>query len=297
MNTSITALFCCIDDFAKTFEDCERKQLISTRRKRLRSGKLSVGEMLFIMVLFHVSPFKNFKTFWHSGINQKYRDCFGDLPSYGRFVTLMPRLLVPLCVLLQCFRGEETGIYFVDSTKLAVCHNKRIKRNKVFKGLAKRGRSTMGWFFGFKLHMVINNKGEVMAVKITAGNTDDRKPFDSMTAALEGRIVGDKGYISRHLFQELWKRGLHLITGIRRNMKNFLMPLLHKLLLRKRSIIETLFDKLKSHMGLEHSRHRSAANAFVHILSCIAAYVLAQPKVKMGKIVVPDVIRSIANAT
>ena len=87
-----------------------------------------------------------------------------------------------------------------------------------------------------------------MAVKITAGNTDDRKPFDTMKAALEGRIVGDKGYISRDLFQELWKRGLHLITGIRRNMKNFLMPLLYKLLLRKRSIIETLFDKLKSHI-------------------------------------------------
>ena len=204
--------------------------------------------------------------------------------------------MLPLCVLLQCFRGEETGIYFVDSTKLAVCHNKRIYRNKVFKGLAKRGRSTMGWLFGFKLHMVINSKGEVMAIKFTAGNTDDRKPFDTMTAALEDRIVGDS-YISGHLFQELWKRGLHLITGIRRNMKNFLMPLLYKLLLRKRSIIESLLDKLKSHMGLEHSRHRSPANAFVHILSCIAAYVLPQPKVKMGNIVVPDVIRSIANAT
>ena len=80
-------------------------------------------------------------------------------------------------------------------------------------------------------------------------------------------------------------------------MKNFLMPLLYKRLLRKRSIIETLFDNLKSHMGLERSRHRSTANAFVHILSCIAAYVFAQPKVKMGNIVVPDVIRSIANAT
>ena len=95
MNTSITALFCCIDDFAKVFEDCERKQLISTRRKRRRSGKLSLSEILCIMVLFHVSPFKNFKTFWHFGINQKYRDCFGDLPSYSRIVTLMPRLLVP----------------------------------------------------------------------------------------------------------------------------------------------------------------------------------------------------------
>ena len=297
MNTSITALFYCIDDFAKVFEDCERKQLISTGRRRLRSGKLSLSGMLFVMVLFHVSHFNNFKTFWHFSIDRKYRDCFGDLPSYGRFVTLMLRLILPLCVLLLCFRGEETGIRFVDATKLAVCHNKRIKRNKVFKGLAKLGRCTMGWFFGIKLHMIINNQGEVMAIKITAGNTDDREPFDTMIAALEGRIVGDKGYISRHLFQELWKRGLHLITGIQRNMKNFLMALLHKFLLRKRSIIETLFDKLKSHMGLEHSRHRSPANAFVHILSCIAAYVLAQPKVKMGNIVVPDVIRSIANAT
>ena len=168
---------------------------------------------------------------------------------------------------------------------------------KVFKGLAKRGRSTMGWFFGFKLHMVINNKGQVMAVKLTAGNTDDRKPFEAMVAELESEMFADKGYISKALFQRLWQRGLHLITGIRRNMKNYLLPLLDKILLRKRFIIETLFDKLKFGMGLEHTRHRSPTNAFVHILSCIAAYVLAQPMSKMGRIVVPDVIRSINSAT
>ena len=297
MSTSIIALFCCLDDFAKTFEACEKHQLIDTGRQRRRSGKLSLGEMLFIMVLFHISSYKDFKHFWFHGVLQEYRSCFGDLPSYGRFVSLMPRLLMPFCVLLHCFRGEETGIYFADSTKLAVCHNARISRNKVFKGLAKRGRSTMGWFFGFKLHLVINNKGEIMAVKITPGNTDDRKPFEAMTATLKGNIFGDKGYISKPLFHRLWRRGLHLITGIRRNMKNYLLPILDKLLLRKRFIIETLFDKLKSSMGLEHTRHRSPTNAFVHILSCLAAYILAQTKVKMGKINIPDVIRGIPNAT
>ena len=167
----------------------------------------------------------------------------------------MPRLPVPFCILMQCFRGEETGVCFVDSTKLAVCHNARINRNKVFKGLAKRGRSTMGWFFGFKLHLVINDKGQVMAVKITPGNTDDRKPLETMIAELKGKVFGDKGYISKPLFQRLWQQGLHLITGIRRNMKNFLLPILDKIMLRKRFIIETLFDKLKSSMGLEHTRH------------------------------------------
>ena len=156
MSLSTTALFCGLDDFAQTYEAWERHKLVPSARKRRGPGKLSLGESLFIMVLFHLSAFKDFKHFWIYGVEQKYRDCFGDLPSYGRFVSLMPRRMMPLCVLLQCFSGELTGIYFVDSTKLSVCHNARNNRNKVFKGLAQRGRSTMGWFFGFKLHMVIN---------------------------------------------------------------------------------------------------------------------------------------------
>lgn len=287
MSISTIALFCCLDDFARSFEEWERHRLIPTGRTRRRPGKLCLGEMLFIMVLFHLSPFRNFKYFWKYGVEQHYRGCFGDLPTYARFVSLMPRLFIPFCVLLHSLRGEETGIYIVDSTKLSVCHNARISRNRVFEGLAARGRSSMGWFYGFKLHVVINHKGEIMAIRITRANTDDRSPLDAMTKELKGKILADKGYISKTLFVVLWRRGLHLLTGIRKNMKNHLMPLLDKLLLQKRFIVETLFDKLKSEMGLEHTRHRSAKNAFVHILSCLAAYMLGKQKVKMTNIAYP----------
>ena len=145
--------------------------LLPTGRKRRRSGKLCLSEMLFIMVLFHLSPFKDFKHFWHYGVEQKYRDYFGEIPSYGRFVSLMPRLFIPFCVLMHSLTGDQTGIYVADSTKIAVCHNLRISRNRVFADLAKRGKTTTGWFYGFKLHVVINHKGEIMAIKITPGNT------------------------------------------------------------------------------------------------------------------------------
>jgi len=272
MSLPIIALFCCLDDFSRIYEDWERHGLIGEGGRR-REGKLSLSEMLLIMVLFHTSPFKNFKYFYLHGVScGKYRSYFSEVPAYERFVALMPRLLLPLSVLLHALKGEETGIYFADSTKLAVCHNKRISRNKVFKGLAARGKTTMGWFYGLKLHVVINHKGEIMAVKITPGNTSDSAALRNMVRALTGKLFADKGYIGKKLFRQLWEQGLHLITGIRKNMKNYLMPWLDKILLRRRFLIETFFDNLKSSMGLEHSRHRSPINAMVHILSCLVAY-------------------------
>ncbi len=224
MSVDITALFCCLDDFCKLFEGWEAHRLIPSETTRQRTGKLSRAEMLFIMVLFHLSVFKHFKAFYRYGVGQQYRACFSAVPHYDRFVSLVPRLFVPLMVLLHSLGGEHTGIYFADSTKLAVCHNRRIHRHKVFDGLAARGKTSMGWFYGLKLHFVINHKGQVVALKITPGNTADSTALDEMTSHLAGKLYADKGYIGQELFKTLWRRGLHLITSIRRNMRNYLMP-------------------------------------------------------------------------
>ena len=139
----------------------------------------------------------------------------------------------------------------------------------------------MGWFFGFKLHIVVNDKGEIMAIRVTLGNIDDRQVIDDMTSQLQGWLFADKGYISKKLFTQLYRRGLKLITGIRSNMKNYLMPLIEKLLLRRRFLIETIFDRLKTEMNVSHTRHRSVSNFCVNILSCLAAYQLKKQKPSM----------------
>jgi IS5 family transposase len=272
MAVDITALYCCLDDFCTVFEDWEAHRLIPSHAARQRPGKLSRAEMLLIMVLFHLSPYKNFKTFYLYGVGHQHRACFGDLPHYDRFVGLMPRLFAPLMVLLHSVSGEPTGVCFADSTQLAVCHNRRIHRHRVFDGLAARGKTSMGWFYGLKLHFVVNHKGQVVALRITPGNTADSAVLDEVTRHLAGKLYADKGYIGHELFKRLWRRGLHLITSIRRNMRNYLMPLADKVMLRKRFLIETVLDTLKSEMGLEHSRHRSVMDAMVHVLSCLVAY-------------------------
>ena len=297
MTDSTIALFCCLDDCARLVEDWERHHLIPSNGQRRRAGKLSLGEMLSIMVLFHISAYKAFKPFRLYGLSQEYGNCFGELPTHSRFVSLKPRLLLPFYLLLHYFRGEKTGIYFADSTKLAVCHNARISRNRVFPGMAKRGRTTMGWFLGFKLHLLINHNGQIMAFRITDGSRDDRKPLEDMTAALQGKIFADQGHVSKSLLERLWQRGLHLVTSIRRNMKNDLIPMLDKALVPKRFIIETLFDKVKASMGLAHTRHRSTSNPFLHILSSLAAYTLAQPKGNIGNIGIHNTMPTITTSS
>ena len=253
--------------FVNLFQKALKAYTLPKTPKRNRSGYLSVSEMLLIELLFHFSAYKDFKHYYLYGILMEHRDKFGKLPCYQRFVQLKQNLFMPVVLLLHCLKGKPTGIYFADSTTLKVCDNKRISTNKVFEQLATRGKSTMGWFYGLKLHLLINNKGQVMAVKITPGNTDERRLVSGLLKGLKGKCYAHKGYISKELFKRLWQEGIHLVTGIRKNMKNALMPIYDKWLLRKRFIIETVLGILKTDMSLEHTRHRCATNAFVHILS------------------------------
>ena len=236
-----------------------------------RAGRLTSSKVMTILIAFHRSDFRTFKHFYLMLMDQ-HRAEFPDLVSYQRFVELMPSVLGLLCAYLQSRFGSCTGIGFVNSTALAVCGNKRIRRNRVFRGVAKMGKTTMGWFFGFKLHLAINECGELLAVQLTPGNVDDRQPVPHLTRRLFGKLFGDKGYISAELFAELWDRGLQLITHIRHNMTNRLMPLVDKILLRKRSLIETVNNQLKNISQIEHTRHRSPTNFLVNLVAGLIQY-------------------------
>jgi len=242
MNIDITALFACLDDFCKMYKSSQQQHLLPTCKSRDRKGFLSLSELLLIEILFHFSPYKNFKCYYLQGILGTHRNKFRKLPSYQRFVNLKKQMFMPLTLLLHSLSGEQTGIYFADSTSLKVCRNKRIHQHKVFEGLATRGKTTMGWFFGLKLHMVINHKGQIMAVKITPGNVSDLSVLTDITKNLKGKCYADKGYIGKNVFSKLWNKGLHLIHGIRSNMNNYLMPFIDKVLLRKRFLRNRLWN-------------------------------------------------------
>jgi transposase len=270
-------LFCDVDDFCLVAEPLLRKRLLEDgTRHRNRERHLTASEIMTIVIAFHHSKFRDFKHFYMM-LTFNHRTEFPDLVSYQRFVALMPSVIVLLFGYLQSRFGTCTGIAFIDSTKLAVCGNKRINRNRVFQGVARLGKTTMGWFFGFKLHLIINECGELLAIRLTPGNVDDREPVPDMARELVGKLFGDKGYISAELFWQLWDRGLQLVTPIRKNMKNSLMPLLDKVLLRKRSVIETVNDQLKNISQIEHTRHRSRKNFVVNLIAGLIAYT-HQPK-------------------
>ena len=273
----ITEIYCMADDFCKVFDAQMKKYTIQAQNKRKyhRDSTLSKAEVMVIMILFHGSGYRCLKHFYLQHVCKHLRHLFPKVVSYNRFVELEHEVAIPLAIFIKkVLLGKCTGISFVDSTPLRVCRNQRIHIHKTFKGIAQRGKCSMGWFFGFKLHLICNEKGELLNFMITPGDVDDRKPLDykAFVEVLYGKIVGDKGYIGKDLFQRLFVDGIQLITKLKNNMKGALMSVSDKLLLRKRAIIETVNDELKNIAQVEHSRHRSVENFVVNTLAALAAY-------------------------
>ena len=276
--TSLLELFCDVDDFCQRFYPAWEGRLLRDGVQKQRwQCRLRPSEIMTILIEFQRSNYRHFKGYYTEYVSVHLRDEFPALVSYNRFVQLMPRVAVPLAMYLHSRFESSAGIAFIDATSLAVCHNRRIGQHKVFKDSAQRGKTSMGWFYGFKLHGVINATGGLVAAMLSPGNLDDRKPVPRLTRALTGLLFGDKGYLSQALFALLLRRGLKLITSVRRNMKQRLLSLSEKLLLRKRALIETVHDQLKNIANIEHSRHRSPTNFVVHLLAGLLAYTF-QPK-------------------
>ena len=248
---SLLELFCSVDDFCQEYAmSGQGKQIGNGQARRQRQGELYLSEIMTIVIHFHQSHYRDFKAYYTEHVQVSLRKEFPKLVSYTRFVELMSRTLTPLALYVQRCLGQCTGLSFVDSTSLVVCHNRRIHSHRVFEGLAERGKTSVGWFYGFKLHLVVNDCGDLLAFCLTAGNVDDRRPVPKLARKLFGKLFGDKGYVSQQLFNQLFDQSVQLITKLRRNMKGQLMLYTDRLLLRRRAIIETVNDQLKISLRL-----------------------------------------------
>lgn len=278
----LTEIFYHVDNFCKDYAKYLQTIQITDKEKSRRGPKqkLYLSEIVTIVIYFHHSKFRTFKDYYLF-LKRSKCSAFTCLVSYNRFLELQKQTLVPMMIFLSISSPEKaTNISFIDSTCLKVCHNKRIYSHKTFKGLAARGKTSVGWFYGFKLHLVINEYGEIIAFNITEGSIADNNPkvLNHLTQNISGKLFGDKGYISDQNFKTLWNKGIHLITGIRKNMKNKLMDYYDKILLKKRGIIESVNNLLKNSCMLEHSRHRSICNFFVNVLASLGAYTFLKRK-------------------
>lgn len=272
-----------IDDFCKRFEPLSHQHLLQAgHRHRSRQPALALSEIMTILVSFHQSHYRTFKHYYTDCVVPRLRPYFPTLVSYTRFVELIPRALVPLCCYLHPRKGPCTGIAFIDSPPLSVCHNRRIASHKVFAGWATRGKPSRGWFYGVKLHLIVNDAGALLAFCLTPGHVDDRQPVPILTPRLLGQLFGARGYISQALHDALLAQGLELLTEIRKTMQHRLMRWWDKVLLRKRVLIETINDQLKNSSQIEHTRHRSVPGCMVNLLCGLVAYSFQPKKPSLG---------------
>jgi hypothetical protein len=294
MSDNIIEIFYYTDEFCKEFEKQFSHKLLSTgKNKRLRAMRMTLSEVMTIAIYFHHSGYKTVKDYYLKG-NKELLYYFPNLVSYSRFIELRQQITAPLFIFLQISRlGACTGISYIDSFKLEACHIKRSSSHKTFRGLARKDMTSMGWFYGFKVHCAINHRGEILGVHITPGNVSDAnaKAVLTVTKNISGKLFGDKGYLGASLFQKLFLKGITLFTKVRANMKSKLIHITDKILLKKRPVIESVFDILKEHLSMEHTRHRSISAFFSHIASAFIAYSFKpkKPSIRLSKGIIGNI--------
>jgi len=279
----LVSIFCEIDDFCKEFESKIEKNLLSNGNgKRNRSLSLTMSEIMTISIYYHFSGYANFKDYYTKHVEVYFKNGFPKLVSYSRFIELRKLTVMVTFIFLTTKKLSScTGISFIDSFKLESCHIKRESAHKTMKAFAKKGKTSMGWFYGMKVHISINHKGEITCFYISPGNVADNNEelLIKITKKTFGKLFGDKGYLlNKKAFESFYKKGIHFVTKIRKNMKNKFMLFTDKLLLGKRGIIECVGGILKEHLYMEHTRHRSSWGFFLHIFTSLLAYQMREKK-------------------
>lgn len=271
----LIALFVEIDDLLKSLQAYQQARQVGKARRPTRVCELSQSEVCTILAAYHLSGYKCFEYYYRQVIKDTHASYFPKAPSYERFLVLVSRCytLMWLWSLHCCVKASRTGLYLIDSKRLEVCHLKREHSHRVFSA-ARKGKTSTGWFYGFKLHLVINERGEIVNWTLTPGNVADNNPalLKQLLQGLTGICVGDRGYWTS-LFEWFYQHKLHLLVRPKRNMKKDSPCLVdHQHYLRKRALIESVNDLLVSVCDLEHTRHRKPENAFAHIAAALVAY-------------------------
>ena len=225
-----------------------------------------------ILVNFHHGGYRSFKHYYQKHVCRYLRWAFPKLVRYNRFVELTSEAFELVSEYLRLRFGKCNGISFIDSISLAVCRNRRAQRHHVFAQEAGHGKNAFGWFYSFKLHLIVNTAGELLSAEITAANTDDRSCVEKLTQSVFGKIYGDKGYISQRLSETLKTQGVFLVSKVRKNMVSQDLSDFDARMLKKRMCFESVIDQLKHQSQLEHTRHRSFVNFQVNVFSASIAY-------------------------
>jgi hypothetical protein len=271
----LTEIYVETDDLLKAFQSWSEQKALGRPLHPTRTPELSASEIMTIIIAYHLSGYKCFEYYYRECILKHYRHCFPQAPTYQCFVPYTARVLPLLLLLLlsKCARSQRTGYYFIDSKKLEVCHVRREKTHRVFQEFARKGKGSTGWFYGLKLHLVINHLGEIVSFLLTPANTADNNHavLSSLLEGLSGKCCGDKAYFTT-LFESFFEQGLQLLVKPKRNMRPLPAFAGDVQLLKRRPLIESVNDILCTVCNVEHSRHRNPLHGFANVLSALIAY-------------------------